>query len=253
MKLIKVFKTLVLAFLKKEPRAMDYVKRRSFFLLAQKIAGFISSECLTFEFGKTWFKDRNFVRNYRKFYGKLDYSQLEKKFNLFQLANSTEGLIGNTAECGAYRGASSFFICLAIVGKQKTHHVFDSFEGLSQPGESDGIFWEKGYLKASEAEVAHNLSEFDFCRIHKAWIPKAFPEVECEKFSFLHIDVDLYQPTFQSLEFFYPRMVSSGLIVCDDYGFETCPGAQKAFDGFFLDKPEKPIHLSSGQAFVIKK
>ncbi len=39
--------------------------------------------------------------------------------------------------------------------------------------------------------------------------------------------------------------------MCDDYGFTSCPGATKACDEFFLDKPEKMIALSCGGGFCI--
>src|SRR5688572_31529904 len=42
-------------------------------------------------------------------------------------------------------------------------------------------------------------------------------------------DVDVYQPTRDSLEYFYPRLVTGGILVCDDYGW---PGARKAVDDF---------------------
>jgi hypothetical protein len=63
----------------------------------------------------------------------------------------------------------------------------------------------------------------------------------------------LYQPTFASVSFFYPRMNSGGLMLFDDYGFATCPGARRAIDEFFADKPEPIIDLPTGQAFVLIK
>jgi hypothetical protein len=68
--------------------------------------------------------------------------------------------------------------------------------------------------------------------IHAGWIPDCFSEVVDRSFCFVHIDVDLYEPTLASLEFFGSRMVPGGIIVCDDYGFETCPGARRAGDEF---------------------
>jgi hypothetical protein len=38
----------------------------------------------------------------------------------------------------------------------------------------------------------------------------------------------------------------------DDYGFPACPGARKAVDEFFRDRPEAPVVLATGQAVVIK-
>ena len=45
----------------------------------------------------------------------------------------------------------------------------------------------------------------------------------------MHIDVDLYQPTKDSLEYFWARLVSGGRMVCDDYNW---PGAKRAVDSF---------------------
>ena len=36
--------------------------------------------------------------------------------------------------------------------------------------------------------------------------------------AFVHIDVDQYQSTYDSLAYFYPRMSAGGVIVNDDYG-----------------------------------
>ena len=68
----------------------------------------------------------------------------------------------------------------------------------------------------------------------------------------MHIDVNLYQPTLDSLAFFYPRMQHGGIVVCDDYGFSTCPGATRAVQEFLADAPEKMVALPVGGGFFIK-
>ena len=40
-------------------------------------------------------------------------------------------------------------------------------------------------------------------------------------------------------------MQRGAVIVYDDYGFPTCPGARKAVDDFFADKPEMPLVLTT--------
>ena len=52
------------------------------------------------------------------------------------------------------------------------------------------------------------------------------------KYSFVHIDVDLYQPTLDSHEYFFERLHKGGIIVCDDYGYSQFPGASLAVDKF---------------------
>ena len=46
------------------------------------------------------------------------------------------------------------------------------------------------------------LKDFKFVKTYKGWIPEKFFLVENQKFSLIHIDVDLYEPTLKSLEFF---------------------------------------------------
>lgn len=185
----------------------------------------------------------------------------ERHYLVYSMAKSVANLPGDTAECGVYYGASSFMICTATEGKpDRCHHVFDSFEGLSKPDAADtpadgrAYRWQERDLAVSLETVSNNLRRFPFVRYYQGWIPVRFGEVADRRFSFVHIDVDLYQPTRDSLAFFYQRVVPGGIILCDDYGSIHCPGATKAFDEFLADKPEKHvIQLTTGQGFIIKR
>lgn len=160
------------------------------------------------------------------------------------------------AECGCFEGATAWF--MADECPDTPLHLFDSFEGLSEPDrndkpEGDELFeWAKGDLSASEEKVRRNLAGFDNVSYYKGWIPTRFNDVADRRFRFVHLDVDLYQPTLDSLEFFYPRMVEGGVILLDDYGFTSCPGAKKATDEFFATRPEHVLHLPTGQGLAIK-
>jgi hypothetical protein len=161
---------------------------------------------------------------------------------------------GDTAECGVYKGCGSYIV---LRGNERstinrTHHLFDSFGGLSAPSAEDGDYWQGGDLAISEDVVRANLKEFPNIEFHKGWIPDRFPDVADRAFSFVHVDVDLYQPTLDSVRFFYDRLSTGGILVCDDYGFLTCPGATEAIDEFLADKPEKMLGLPGGGGFFIK-
>lgn len=184
----------------------------------------------------------------------------DRKFVLWSMARNTCDLPGDTAECGVLDGASSYLICSARQGcKPFLHHAFDSFEGLSPPEPADlpsspmAFRWSSGDLSVTLEEAMSKLDRFDNIHYYKGWIPGRFEEVAQHRFSFVHIDVDLYQPTRDSIEFFYPRLVPGGILLCDDYGYHTCPGARKAFDDFAVEIPERSvIHLPTGQGFIIK-
>lgn len=176
-----------------------------------------------------------------------------RRWMMWQLLRLAGAVPGNAAECGVWRGASSWLICSALEGSGRLLHLFDSFEGLSEPAVEDGSHWTKGDLAAGEDIVAANLSPFrDMVRFHKGWIPGRFDDVKDEQFAFVHIDVDLGQPTLDSLEFFYPRLSPGGVLLCDDYGCTTCPAATSAIDAYLTDKPEKMIALDAGGGFFIK-
>jgi len=97
------------------------------------------------------------------------------------------------------------------------------------------------------------LQKFNFVNIYKGWIPTRFNEIECKQFSFVHIDVDMYDPTFKSLEFFFPRLVKGGIIVCDDYNLKNFDGATKAWNKYLSKKKIQFIYKNPlGGSFLIK-
>lgn len=200
--------------------------------------------------GQVYHYDTEFMQIYRQFINQ-NYETLDRKYTVYQLIQLVLNSSGETAECGAYKGATSYFICHRIQGLGKTHHVFDSFQGLSEPTAFDNPVWKAGHLAADDSYIRTILKDFDFVHYHVGWIPEKFPEVAEQRFCFLHLDLDLYQPTLDSLQFFYERMTAYGIIICDDYGFLSCVGVTSAMDEFFADKPEKIIALPTGQGLVV--
>lgn len=163
---------------------------------------------------------------------------------------------GDTAECGVRFGKSTFFVLKALNDPGRAHHIFDSFAGLSEAGAVDrpmaGIkAWQQGDISVEEQQARSNLARFPNCSFYKGWIPERFGEVAERRFALVHIDVDLYEPTRDALAFFHPRMSPGGAIICDDYGFASCPGAKAAFDEFFRSRPEYVVPIPTGQCLVL--
>ena len=225
----------------------------SAYLLCDRITSKVYPRYKFSEFGRSFLLDEEFLRYYESFMDPGNYHSLDRRYALDQLMKVVCHLEGDTAECGAHHGASSYLICRRIAGLRKQHHVFDSFEGLSAPGKEDGTYWTSGVFATSDEVIRARLKEFDFVVIYKGWLPARLHEVGDRQFCFVHIDVDLFQPTLDSVRFFYPRMIAGGMIICDDYGFESCPGARQAMDSFFSDKPEPVVSLPTGQGLIIKR
>ena len=245
MRLHRMFKCALKAFVRNDESAR--------YMLSEMLTRAIYPKYKFGEMGNIWLDDDEFIRWFEGFFGNEHHHSLERKFTLRELLKLTGHVAGDTAECGAFNGASSYLICDSIRGRDKEHHVFDSFEGLSEPLEHDGHGWRKGSLRCSEDVCRENLKDFHFVSYYKGWIPERFHEVQERTFSFVHVDVDLYQPTKDSMEFFYPRLETGGMLVCDDYGSGKCPGAYKALNEYLDGKPESVVMLTTGQGMVLKQ
>ena len=194
----------------------------------------------------------------------------ERFYNLVQFFLQCTQLDGLIAECGCWKGLSSFILCHYLRKENPSfdgegYHVFDSFRGLSKPTDVDALsetiqtqLIEKfgcveGAYAASLPEVKTALAAFPRIEYHDGWIPAVFDGLPEARYRFVHIDLDLYEPTRAAIEYFYPRLVDGGLMVCDDYGSVFWPGAKQAVDAFCLGSGVPYIPVSTGQAVLWKR
>lgn len=194
------------------------------------------------------------------------YKRLIKALFLCKYFIYASKLEGDILECGVLRGFSSYLLLLLsqkISNNtiKKFFYLIDSFEGLSEillediPKESNIYKHKKGDLKADFKNVQNLFSNFQNVKILKGWIPSIFNKINSnDQYCLVHLDVDLYKPTMDSLNFFYDKAVEGGIIITDDYLSELFPGNRKAWNEFIKNKKIKDsICLPSGQAVIIKK
>ena len=160
---------------------------------------------------------------------------------------STAKVGGDIAEVGVFRGASAKVICEAKGDRRL--HLFDTFEGLPAPGDIDTAFREGQYASSLES-VREYLKDYAQVALYKGRFPGTGASVTGLVFSFVHLDVDLYESTLAALEFFYPRLKAGGVIISHDY--VEFAGVRKAFDEFFAQRVEPVIELSGNQCLVVK-
>jgi hypothetical protein len=178
-------------------------------------------------------------------------------------------LPGAWAECGVFRGFSALLLARIARAAGRSSdgaglHLIDSFEGLSAPGPADGVIeattqdgrrvllpsHEKGHFATAESHVRAALADHPAVSIHAGWVPQVLDGLPALPWAFVHIDVDLYQPTLDALSYFHPRMAPGGIIVNDDYRSPLFPGAGRAWDEY-CDRHGLPfVILDSGQAIL---
>jgi len=163
---------------------------------------------------------------------------------------------GAFAELGVYKGLTARLI--HHYAPERTLHLFDTFEGftprsneieLAKLGHTARLFSDTSLEKVRQF-IDGSPAKLHF---HQGFFPDSIPPaLSHETFAFVHLDADLYDPTLNGLQFFYPRVPPSGILVIHDYN--AWPGARRAVDEFFADKPELPLPMpdKSGSAVIVK-
>lgn len=188
-------------------------------------------------------------------------------YSTFQMAHYAASLpVGDVIECGCWHGHSTVAIAtiLAEKGFSGRFHVFDSFEGgLSAFTAKDESFFRLSDLEKSAMVkvfqsdfvfVKSVTARFGFVELHRGWIPQSFASFALAPIKFVHVDVDMYEPTKASLEFFWNSVVPGGCIVVDDYNHAVFEGATRAVDEFLRDKSPHLVYRVpfGGSCFIIK-
>jgi O-methyltransferase len=157
--------------------------------------------------------------------------------------NNVEGSI---AEAGVALGDYSQLI--NQVFSDRTLYLYDTFEGFSENDKENEIKkeytskeWfdeiEMDYFVLHGAEenmhiVRSKMKHLDNCVFRKGYFPESAKDEREEIFAFVSIDMDLYEPIFAALTFFYPRLSNGGYIFLHDYNHVEFLGVKQAIDDF---------------------
>jgi hypothetical protein len=153
---------------------------------------------------------------------------------------------GEMAEVGVYLGGTAALILDAM--PERHLHLFDTFSGLPDGGD----YLQQGEYAGSKESVERTLSAYkDRVTFHPGLFPSdTGHEVEDLRFSFVHLDMDLYEGTLGALRFFWPRMNPGGILLCHDY--PQIGGIVRAIHEFFAGEPESSLPLSGQQCLAVK-
>ena len=150
--------------------------------------------------------------------------------------------------------------------------AFDSFEGLSEPGEhdqlSDGNTFKKGQYACTVPNFEKNLrkNKVDASRVTSVpgWFSDSLnadtkAKFNLKKAAIVHIDCDLYEPAKQALDFVTDLVVDGTIIVFDDwwlYRGNPNRGEQRAFREWLDANPSITVsefYKMSTVSFVVHR
>jgi O-methyltransferase len=200
---------------------------------------------------RPWQTDQEFLAELRQIAGRtlVDPSRL---YVLFQLAKRARSVPGAVAEIGVYRGGTAKFLSRLFEGR-KPLFLFDTFAGMPDTHPEHDFHRRGDFADTSLESVQAFLSDCRNVAFHPGFFPETAVPVQGETFSLVHVDVDIYESVKSCCEFFFSRLAPGGVMVFDDYGMITCPGAKRALDEFCAATAETPLYLPTGQCLLFAR
>jgi hypothetical protein len=166
-----------------------------------------------------------------------------------------EGVIGDIAELGVYKGNTASLLAVMARRMGTTAWILDTFEGF-RPDDLTGIDSHHGMeFEDTSLEEVRGLVGEQNVRYVKGYFPESAAQMPSDlSFSLVHLDCDLYVSLKSALPYFYRRLLPGGYLIIHDYASLSWDGAEMAVDEFFADKQEPIIPLTDacGSAVIRK-
>lgn len=198
-----------------------------------------------------------------------------ERLNAFILATRhvvRHNIPGDIVECGVWRGGSMQACAKALLAlgeSDRDLHLFDTFEGMPPPTAEDlrrdgksaeDLLAAQGkdrpiWAIASLEDVQAGFEQVPYPgeRVHyvQGMVEDTVPQQAPEQISILRLDTDWYASTKHELEFLYPRLVSGGVLLIDDYGYWQ--GSRQAVDEFLQKTGERLLMLRMDEGRIAVK
>lgn len=164
-----------------------------------------------------------------------------------------EGITGDFAELGVYKGDTAKLLHLLAPGRKL--HLFDTFLGFS----NKHLSAEKGaatqysnnsFADTSVGLVKLKLGENPLIQYYTGNFADVCHQADSYRFAMASIDVDLAIPTAEGLAFFYPRLVPGGVLIVHDYN-PKWPALVEAVDQFLKSIPEQAVLIPDQDSSLV--
>lgn len=164
-----------------------------------------------------------------------------------------EQVPGSFAELGVYKGETACWI--HAMDPERVFHLFDTFTGFTvedlthetkpNPDCRPYRFGDTSLEKVQTAIKGNQNLVF-----HVGYFPATVADLPEQRFALVHLDADLYWPTLQACQYFYPRLAPGGVLLVHDYNHHWA-GVRQAVDEFTQTIPEALIAVPDRQGTVM--
>jgi hypothetical protein len=202
--------------------------------------------------------DHRFLERYSAVAGLWDGRDI--RWRLWVLTKSAEhcaALDGSFAEFGVWRGGCAYMI---LSGSRplsgRSYFLFDTFQGIPDSNltaQETAAGFAGRLSNVSLSDVRTRLDPWrDQLNFVVGDIFKTLPETETGPLAFVHLDLNAAAATELALRYAWPRLLTSGMVVFDDYGQDDYSEQRRLVDEFFATEKAPVIALPSSQALAIK-
>jgi O-methyltransferase len=204
----------------------------------------LSNNCIT--------QDADFMRTFWTLVGEKRLKvSIRESHNLYTYLRACLPLGGAIAEVGVYKGGSAKL--LATWAQGTPFYLFDTFEGMPDTDARVDVHAKGDFSDTSLEGVQQYLAGFENLHFRPGRFPASAASLPDDlRFSFVNLDVDIYESTLEGLRYFFPRLVPGGVLISHDYNSITCPGVKKAFDEFTAGSDIVVTPLFDTQCMITK-
>ena len=100
---------------------------------------------------------------------------------------------------------------------KRPYHLLDSFEGFREFSQLDPASRRREFRDVNFASLCDTFGNFKNVQIHKGYFAETLPVLAEDRYAMVYADCDLYEPTLQLCEYFYPRIAEGGYLLFHDY------------------------------------
>jgi len=209
-----------------------------------------------------WYENKQFQKAYQlsKDTDSWNVDFPWRAYIIYWYAKYAMKLEGDFVECGVNRGAFARGLieyANFASNPSKRMILFDTFEGIVPEQltkeEQHQLNKNKGYKSYGDTYefVKETFKEFNV-EIIKGIVPESLGKVVIDKIAYLSVDMNCVYPERAALSFFWPKIVSGGVIILDDHGHLGYEKQKQSNDQFFAEKGLEVLCLPTGQGLIIK-
>ncbi len=213
-------------------------------------------------------EDKDFLDAYERGRVTLDLQNIPiKEYHWFYrvyiglwVAKNASKLEGDFVECGVGTGFLSSSICqyLKWNSLNKNFYLLDTFNGLitsqlTLDEQRPDLMKHNSlvYKNIDIQKIKQNFSEWKNIHIIPGVIPDTLKQVESDKISYLHVDLNCSYPEREVFLYFYKKLVTGGFILLDDYAYYGYNSQKVMWDKLAEEYNLHILSLPTGQGLIL--